>query len=439
MTAARALFPARLDLPLPGSKVHLSGFSASQAQEVGALLAQHGLRATSFASGADAVLVANAPTSDLVEESRRSGRRLLVLDDLRSNRAPARPAFEVRDDHVRILDLELPRGPAAASMIPAEEHFRALCMDSTFLATARTVALAVLEAMPCALEGETASAKTTSVRWVAWLCRQGLVRLNLNGQSDAGELVGRYMPATDGAAGWRFGEGFLPRAMREGWWLLLDEVNLAEPQVLERLNPALEYPPSLVLTEHDGRRFGPGGDVPVDPRFRMFATMNPAEYAGRSVLSPAFRDRWTVWSCVDTATEADLRAMLKCLVHGEQPEVFVHGALWRAPDATPLHASLAEVPHVDERLAALATFHVSLASATGTEGRNDLGRTRRERYVFTRRTLLGAVQFYASALRRGVSEPLAFRAAIEQAYLSRVAPGADRQALRAALVAAGVA
>jgi hypothetical protein len=437
LSAARESFPERPALPIPGSKVHVVGFSGVAGREVGDLLAKHGLRATSFASGADAILVAGGASVEAVEEARRSGRRVLALDDLRIGRTETRSAFEVTEESVRVLDVELPRQAPGGRMVPAQEHAHALCMDASFLATARTVALAAREGLPCALEGETASAKTTSVRWLAWLCRQGFVRLNLNGQTDTGELVGRYVPAA-GEGGWRFGEGFLPQAMREGWWLLLDEVNLAEPQVLERLNPALESPPSLVLSEHDGRRFGAGGDVPIDPRFRLFATMNPAEYAGRSVLSPAFRDRWTVWSCVDPAGEADLRAMLECLVFGVHPEVFLEGMHWRAPDSVPVYPELQAVPHIAERIGAIVTFHVSVACATGSTGRADIGRSRRERYVFTRRALLAFMQLYASALRRGVEERVAFRSALELTYVGRTAPGPDRQAMRGALAAVGI-
>src|SRR5262249_45468178 len=86
---------------------------------------------------------------------------------------------------------------------------------------------------------------------------------------------------------WRWQDGPVVTALKRGWWVLLDEVNLAEPQILERLNSVLERDPMLVLTEHDHSAFGPGGQ-PIHPDFRLFATMNPAEYSGRSVLSPAY-------------------------------------------------------------------------------------------------------------------------------------------------------
>src|SRR5262249_7264972 len=90
---------------------------------------------------------------------------------------------------------------------------------------------------------------------------------------------------------WHWQDGLVVPAMKKGWWGLLDEVSWPEPQILERLNSVLETEPYLVLTEHDNSVLGPAGQA-VHPYFRIFATMNPAEYAGRSVLSPAYRDRW---------------------------------------------------------------------------------------------------------------------------------------------------
>lgn len=475
-------------LPPRGARVVLSGFSKAGYEEAKRLLEVHGLAVTAFANGADAVLVPTTPSAELVRDSKDNGRRVLVLEQLRAAMKPAqsRTAVEITEDAVRILDVEISRRPAADPQVPAASRFAHLCLDGLFLRAARSVALAAQARLPCALEGDTAVAKTTSVLWVAHLCRQGAVRLNLNGQSDTGELVGRFVPSTDWdhwdlelfhkekhllepesqqvveraiaerrslnlvertalaaneripVVAWRFWEGVIPNAMRHGLWVVLDEVNLAEPQVLERLNPVLETPPSLVLAENKGERYGAGGDVPLADSFRIFATMNPAEYAGRSVLSPAFRDRWAMWTFLESPGRDELRAMLARLVHGIHPEFSFEGTLWRAADSAPVHGHLASHAGIDSSLDAIAEFHTAVASASGAGGAAELGRNRREHYVFTRRTMLVMMQLFESMVARGADVGQALRRALEQIYVERVQPGPDRQAVRAALRAVGL-
>ena len=406
---------------------------------------------------------------------------------------PRREAVEVSDTHVRILDVTLPRRNVNDPRVPPPQTFRHLCFDEALLKAARTVAQAALHGVPAVLEGETATAKTTAILWVAHLIGQPVVRLNLNGQTDTSELVGRYVPAGDfgewnldemsdhadileaetrlvieraldekrplswmervaiaanermPVVSWRFQEGTVPQAMRNGWWIILDEMNLAEPQVLERLNPVLEVPSTLMLSEGGGTSFGPRGDVQVDPHFRLFGTMNPAEYAGRSALSPAFRDRWSIWTFVRTPDDAALRAMLRCLVYGEQPEVHHKGIAWRSTRAEAVHPGLVEVPGIDDLLDRLATFHCSVNRAAGNgDAGASIGRTRRERYIFTRRTLLATMRMFATEVRLLDPSELAERArgvledVIDRVYVTRIQDDADRAAILTALRAAGL-
>jgi len=446
--AARDAYETDAGLPPAGSRVWISGFPRHEHDEAARLLGLHGLKASAFANGADAMLVPGPPSAETLAEAERTGRRLLVPDDLRTavRSGRRRTAIEVTDEAVRILDVTLPRRPAGDRRVPPADQFAHLCLDSLFMKAARSVAIAASAGLPCALEGETAVAKSTAVLWVAWLCRQGAVRLNLNGQSDAGELVGRFVPNGHAAepgdhqppAAWRFWEGIVPDCMRHGHWVVLDELNLAEPQVLERLNPVLESPPTLVLAENRGERFGPDGDVPVADSFRIFATMNPAEYAGRSVLSPAFRDRWSLWNHLESPGEPEFRAMLERLVHGTQPEFTLDGVLWRAPDANPILPCLAAEPGIDGLLDAIASFHAAVAAASGNGHAAELGRGRRERYVFTRRTLLAVMNLFASMVEGGAAGGHAAREAVELVYTQRVQPGPDREAVRSALRTVGL-
>lgn len=431
-------------LPARGARVCIAGFPAARHEEVASLLESRGYLPTAFTSGADAVLVPGL-TPSIVEDAARAGRLVLVPEQLAGDAAPVprRSAVEVDADAVRVLDVTLPRRPADAARPGTGGRFAHLCLDGTFMRAARAVAIAADVGLPCALEGDTAVAKTTAVLWVAHLCRQDAVRLNLSGQSDTGELVGRFVPdATRDAAAWRFQEGVVPDAMRHGRWVILDELNLAEAQVLERLNPALENPATLVLSENGGERFGPGGDVPVADTFRVFATMNPAEFSGRSVLSPAFRDRFGLWNVLESPGEAEYRALLARLVHGVQPEFLADGTVWKASDGEPLLPGLAADRRADGRidglLDAVASFHFAVAAAAAGEGGVELGRIRRERYVFTRRTLLSMMTLLDRLVARGDDVEVALARAIDTVYLQRVQPGPDRQAIRTALRTVGI-
>ncbi|MEQ1566867.1 MAG: AAA family ATPase [Myxococcota bacterium] len=402
-----------------------------------------------------------------------------------------RPLVDVGPDRVRIGPLSLPRrkGAGDRQLVPRPELFTHYCLDARTAETLLHLAESAVLREPCLLEGETSVSKTSTVLYLGMLLDQPVVRLNLNGQTDTGELVGRYVPqdvasalpvdpaelfaasellesesrmiltraATEGRTlnrveiqqimanermtvhPWRWQDGLVVTAMKRGWWIVLDELNLAEPQILERLNPVLEPHASIVLTEHDNSVVGPGG-TPVHPDFRVFATMNPAEYAGRSALSPAYRDRWRAYRYVSAPGEAEYHAMLRYLVYGEQPDVPLAGEAWLGTPSEAPMAALSDVEGIDDFLRALARFHAALEEAVGRKAgarSGQLGARRRDRYVFTRRGLLAVMEYLASTLGDG-SSVRTMRRALARYYLGRVQPGADQRIVARLLDAAGI-
>jgi hypothetical protein len=407
------------------------------------ILIELGAEGTSFRSGADGIILPDTASDTERAEAVSQGYAVFSVSELTRLARGAeeeRPALEIGKKTLRILDIELPMGSGPALNT---DRFKHLCLDRLFLTTARKAALAVRHGIPCMLEGETATAKTTAILWLAEMAHQHAVRVNLSGHTDTGELVGRFVPSTKTGASrpaWEFAEGYIPRALREGWWVILDEVNLAEPQVLERLNPVLELPPTLVLTEFDGRRFGSGGDVAISEKFRIFGTMNPSEYAGRATLSPAFRDRWGIWGHISKPSEPELLDMLKCLVTGESPAFIWEGVRWVPPSSEPIYPALSNFPDLDSTLKSISSFHARISGAAGdNEAPASIGRVRRERYVFTRRTLLNAMRLInenasgASRLRGVAARVMA------EIYIQRLSDPADRAAALALLRATGMA
>lgn len=356
---------------------------------------------------------------------------------------PAERAFvEVTDKTVRIGHVVLPRVGESGDgpLVPGADAFAHYCLDQRTAESLLHVAESVRLREPCLLEGETSVSKTSIIQYLAMLLGQPLVRLNLNGQTDTGELVGRFVPREGDDEGhpWRWQDGLVIEAMKRGWWVVLDELNLAEPQILERLNSVLERVPSIIMTEYDNSQIGPGG-VAVHPRFRMFGTMNPAEYAGRSPLSPAYRDRWRGYKYVTAPGEVEYRAMLQYLVTGTQPDLKLFGIpyLGSAGDA-PL-GNLASLDGITEFLAAVARFHAALEGAVGRNTGDSvrLGGRRRDRYVFTRRGLLSVMDYLSSAIN-GVDPLRNMRSALVRYYVGRVSNPRDQGVVLRLLDAAGI-
>ncbi len=82
-------------------------------------------------------------------------------------------------------------------------------------------------------------------------------------------------------------DGVIVRAIQSGQWLVLDNANLCNASVLDRLNSLLERPDGfLSINEHSGRDGAPRVVRP-HPDFRVFLTMDP-KYGE---LSRAMRNR----------------------------------------------------------------------------------------------------------------------------------------------------
>uniref|UniRef100_A0A8B9G7C9 Midasin n=1 Tax=Amazona collaria TaxID=241587 RepID=A0A8B9G7C9_9PSIT len=154
---------------------------------------------------------------------------------------------------------------------------------------------------PVLIQGETSVGKTSLIRWLAAATGNHCVRINNHEHTDIQEYIGCYTSDTSGKL--VFKEGILIDAMRKGYWVVLDELNLAPTDVLEALNRLLDDNRELFITETQEV-------VKAHPRFMLFATQNPPGlYGGRKVLSRAFRNRF-VELHFDELPSAELETIL---------------------------------------------------------------------------------------------------------------------------------
>ncbi|XP_029162996.1 midasin-like [Nylanderia fulva] len=138
--------------------------------------------------------------------------------------------------------------------------------------------------IPVLLQGDTSVGKTSLITYLAKTTGHVCVRINNHEHTDLEEYVGSYMADETGKL--VFKEGILVDAMRKGYWIILDELNLAPSDVLEALNRVLDDNRELFIPETQQV-------VKAHKHFMLFATQNPPGlYGGRKVLSRAFRNRF---------------------------------------------------------------------------------------------------------------------------------------------------
>ncbi|VVT57060.1 uncharacterized protein SAPINGB_P005514 [Magnusiomyces paraingens] len=137
---------------------------------------------------------------------------------------------------------------------------------------------------PVLIQGPTSSGKTSMINYLAKKTGHKFVRINNHEHTDLQEYLGSYVSNAEGKLA--FQEGVLVQAVRNGYWIVLDELNLAPTDVLEALNRLLDDNRELFIPETQEI-------VRPHPDFMLFATQNPPGlYGGRKVLSRAFRNRF---------------------------------------------------------------------------------------------------------------------------------------------------
>jgi len=134
--------------------------------------------------------------------------------------------------------------------------------------------------------GPKGTGKTTLVRKFAETLNKPLYTINFSLRTKESHLIG-MQTLENGTT--RFAMGIIPKSMQEGAILYLDELNAAEPDVLLRLDEALDDRRELNIKEA-----GEVVRVKAHPDWFVIATINPLSHAGTKELPPQLLSRFPV-------------------------------------------------------------------------------------------------------------------------------------------------
>jgi MoxR-like ATPase len=158
---------------------------------------------------------------------------------------------------------------------------------------------------PVLLVGHAGAGKNQAINVVANRNNQPVIRVNCSGDMRTSSLLGRITTDKDGKITWQ--DGLMVRAIRNGYWLVLDEINSPDVDILFALHGLLD---EGIITISNNSEI-----VHAHPNFRLFATMNPQSYYGVKTLNQALLDRFAM-EVVEFDSDIDKKIMEKL----DQPE-----------------------------------------------------------------------------------------------------------------------
>jgi len=131
------------------------------------------------------------------------------------------------------------------------------------------------------IEGETQTGKTLLLKHFCFKNKIPYIRLNCNGNTTLQDLIGGFVN------GGVFCYGYLSLALKYGGFLVIDEINLANSEVLSGLNSIFDNDRTLIIQET-------GEKIKAHKNFFIAITLNPAHYEGRKLLSEDFKARFNL-------------------------------------------------------------------------------------------------------------------------------------------------
>src|SRR5690625_4554677 len=147
--------------------------------------------------------------------------------------------------------------------------------------------VALLTGKNVLLKGPTGSGKTKLAQHLAWLFSHPLHQINCSVDLDAEAMLGfKTIVQREGESAIEFVSGPVIRAMNEGRFLYIDEINMARPETLPLINGVLDY--RRMLTNPFT-----GDVVKAKEGFTVIAAINIG-YVGTVPLNEALENRFVV-------------------------------------------------------------------------------------------------------------------------------------------------
>lgn len=164
-----------------------------------------------------------------------------------------------------------------------------------------------------ALIGDKASGKTTLAETVAWIMNRPLLTLSLSRDTDKYDIWGTKTIDynEEGKSEVVFQDGPLTKAIKRGYMVILDEMNVADNGILVNMHSVLDHRKEVLIPDI-------GTPIKAHDNFLVMATQNDETYQGTNKLNPALKSRF-IWLKLNPVE--DIKGLLVRKKPNVKPEV----------------------------------------------------------------------------------------------------------------------
>jgi hypothetical protein len=325
-----------------------------------------------------------------------------------------------------------------SSLIPKKEKYESYLNDEFSLELQKDIAVCFHAGDPMLMEGGTSLGKTTTVKKMCADLGYEVHYVNLNGATDAEDLMGRYIPnankKTVDDPEFVFIDGKVTSGLRQEEGkikvVILDEFNATPPNILIRLHEvvdALERNDTVVLSE-DASEVIPTSKE----KTKIIALTNPpgGGYIGRSPLDPAQLRRWVYLKLPDQLPAKSFSNYVKFLSGVETDTVLLpEENFLLSSDKGLTMEELKNIEGISEILVKYEEFH---RSAQALLKSRDIAADQPQKFTFDDRMEPARVMnFVRRFYNENVTET--FQDAIRYYYINKLASTEDKEKLEETL------
>lgn len=348
----------------------------------------------------------NRPQFDIINPSTPAEKEAEKPNNKQEEFNDLKQYLEDRGDSVVFLGIEIAKGKGG-DLVPDKSAFENYFLAKEDYVLRREIATAIVLNKPLLLEGGTGIGKTSAVAHMCSLLNRNYCKVSFGRNTTVEDVIGnKDIDIVDGKEVFKWHDGKLLKAIREGGIAFLDEYNFQGSKIAGHVNPIIDailngYK-TISVPENNHEQ------VQVHPDFRLVAAQNPPgteegeEFPGREALGSETFGRWTFHK-MPLSMSQEMRLNRRKGMAGKKIEVNINSQEFRYLGEGILESEMIDVPGHEYWIEKSDEIIEMLRQKSTGAGRQ-MAKDQRQKISFNPRLALAIDKYIAHFYRGDINE-----------------------------------